>query len=315
MPSRRRVLAGTGLFLTTGCLWSDPESAPADASSGTATASSDGTPECQRGLVLAVDDFAPTEQLLAPLSPPERDVVGAAVEDGETTVQTYYQAPVRDGVHVAYEGAYYRTVVAEADTIEVPALELDVSWEQGQQAPDDQRVLTYATLPEPDRRALAVAIYGSRHESDVHPTEGLHRRSTPAPYPGGTDGSTFETGDAVWLEWDDRAYELSIRGETSVTRRTVDYRVTEVAASDDGFREYVADRYLITLDDLDDGASSVLETAIEDDYRECEPASAAFADLRDRLVDDRGLPDPNDGEWYVRYDGRRYRLRIFGWVV
>lgn len=331
MPSRRRVLAAGVLALTTGCLSDDAwvgrtdrrattaeSGSPADGSSGSTDGRDQSTgtgDECQRGYDVDADAFAPVETLPVGLREPERQVVADAVSNDGTTVETYWDAPVRSGVYVEFDGAYYRTSYTEGSAEEVPAREMSVRWEADQRAPDSAEVLAYDELPESDRRALEATVYGDRSEGRGHPTQTLEHRDFPAPYPDGTDDSTLVDRGEAWVEWDGRVYEVRVGGETTNARRTFEYDATEVASSDDAFRRYVDAEYVVALDDLSDGATAVVEDAVDGGYEECEPVSAGFESLRERLDDAPELPHPLDRRWFVEYDGERYLLGVFGWVV
>lgn len=330
MPSRRQVLTGTALLLTTGCLSNDTRNAPtvesSEPSPGDGTARSTGesmtrTPECDGGFSVTADEFAPVEQLPIPLDPSQRAVVEAAIAEDGTTVETYRSASLRTEGYVEFDGRYHRIEYEQTGETAVPARELNVAWETGQQAPDDATVVGYDELPADDRRALDLAINpeeaaGERgEESDGHPSQRLEVGSYPAPYPDGTADSLLASRETTWVEWDGRVYEVQVGGEATATRRTFEYRVTEVAASDEAFREHVVDRRLVVLEDLRESERAVLESALEGGYRECEPASAGLERLRNRLDEDGEPRRLTNLERYVEYDGRRYHLAIFRWVV
>jgi hypothetical protein len=340
MPSRRRVLASAAALVTTttGCLGSDSPAAtdrdPRGSASpttgttrrespqtGTETETNGGpTENCQSGVAVRTEPFAPVEQVAIAVDDPARPIVDAATGDGSggsTQITTYGQAPIHDGVFVRYEGAFYRSRHSEVERESVPARTLSVRWEKGQTAPADAETIPYAALPGSDQRALRLAIFGPVYERglDRHPRQGLRVSEFPAPYPDGTSDSRLVGNDRTWVEWQDRVYAVRVGGETETDRRTYRYGFERVASSAERFRSVVADEYLFALDSLDDAEREIVESAVDGGYEECEPTSAAFDSLRDRLNAERDLPHPREGEWYVSYDGERYLLDVGGWVV
>ncbi|WP_318569304.1 hypothetical protein [Salinigranum marinum] len=332
MPSRRHVLVSAAALASTGCLGSRSPATAADRS-GTRSESpsgsvSSGPPteqrpvdDCQSGITVSTDAFAPVEQVVTAVDEPARPIVDDAVGDGSTegptVVSTYGRPPIADGVFVRSGDSFYRCRHSQVGRESVPARRLAVQWEAGQDAPDDASTVSYAALPESDRRALRLAVFGPVYERDLdrHPQEGLSVRAFPAPYPDGTADSRIVANGEAWVEWRGRVYHVRVGGETETERRTYRYEFEPIGASPAAFRSFVAAEYLVSLDDLSSAEREIAESAIDERYEECEPGSAALERFRERLTVARELPRPRDGEWYVSYDGDRYLLTISGWVV
>lgn len=316
MPSRRAVLAAT--LATAGCLRSPGGTDSPDAQPRRSPDAPDGTDTCTGGYLVSADPFDPAEELPVELGDARRSLVGTAVDDGATEVTTYAAGPpVRDGVLVEHDGAFYRTAATETDATEVAARPTDVEWERGVTPPADATVVAYDDLPATDRRALEYAIYGPEYgrEKSGHPTEGLAVRDNPVPYPDGATDSRLAGAGETWVRWNERAYRVRVDDEaTTTTRYTYRVALARVADGAAGFREHVAGEYLVRLADLPADERAVVEAAVADGHEECEPASAALRGLLDRLPEDGTLPHPRDGSWYVAYDGDRYEFDVTNWV-
>lgn len=332
MPSRRHVLVSAAALASTGCLGSQSPATATDRSGAGSESPSGSTPngapteqrpidDCQSGVTVSTDAFAPVEQVVTVVDDPARPLVDDAVGDGSdggtATVSTYGQSPIADGVFVRFGGAFYRCRHSQVGRESVPARKLAVRWEAGQDAPTDASPVSYAALPESDRRALRLAVFGPAYERDLdrHPRRGLSVRAFPAPYPDGTADSRLVAAGESWVEWRDRVYHVRLGDETETERRTYRYEFERVGDSAEAFRSFVADEYLVSLDGLGSAEREIVESAIDERYEECEPGSAALERFRERLTAAPELPRPRDGEWYVSYDRDRYLLTISGWVV
>lgn len=263
------------------------------------------------------DPFDPAEELPVGLTDAQRSLVAAAVDDGETEVTTYAGTPpVRSGVFVEHDDAFYRVEATETAATAVPARLTDVEWENGVTPPDDATVVSYDDLPATDRRALEYAVYGPEYgrERAGHPTEGLHIRDSPVPYPDGAADSRLAGAGETWVRWNGRAYRVRVGGETTATRHTYRVALARVADAPAGFREHVAAGYLVRLDDLPDAEREIVEAAVGDGYEECEPASAALQSFRNRLPENGTLPHPRNASWLLAYEGDRYEFRVTNWV-
>ncbi|MFC5972066.1 hypothetical protein ACFPYI_12065 [Halomarina salina] len=303
---------------------STPEStgdAPSTSDQPTSNQPTDGlsTPECVQGYTVSLSAFAPTRQFPTTFRPSQQRLLERIIAEDGVALQTYGRPPLRDGQYAEHEAAYYHVEVDRLGTEEVPGRLAALSWENGQTAPAGETAIAYSNLPAVDQRALDLLIHGPEYSPKGLPTQRLSVSDAPAPYPDGIDDSTLVGAGTTWVEWDDRVYDITISDEAeSLTRRGYDYSVTQVATSEAEFQEFVADRYLIALDDLSSEERSVLDRAVDagedDHYEDCNEPSPGYTQLRQRMKNERGLPNPQSG-WYVTYEGERYLLDIGEWVV
>lgn len=329
MPHRRSLLSAAATLLLGGCIADAPASTATDSPDSTSTASptTDGrtdrpdgtgspeTPECTRGFTVELRPFAPTEQVVFPLRPPLRRLFERVVAEDGVALETYGEAPIPDEMHVAHEGAYYRVDYEAGGTEKVDARRADVSWEKGQEAPDDAGVVAYGDLPAVDRRALDVVIRGPEYSRKGLPTEGFGANDAPAPYPDGVADSVLVGAGTTWVRWNDRVWKVAVADEaTTLTRRTFEYRAPRVADAEASFRSYIAERYLATLSDLSDAERRVLDAAKNGRHEDCNSQSAGYSALKTRLQDAPQVPGPWGNRWYVAYDGERYLLELASWV-
>lgn len=294
---RRQVLGVAATVLAPGC--------------SSAVRSVPGDDDCTGGFHVSGERFDPATDLTLSLDADQHEIVAEAAETGTAERTTYGQEPLRGGVFVEHDGAFYETSVTTAGTDEVMAYRLSIEWEAGQRAPDDATVVAFSALPEVDREVLDLAVYGS-DERREHPAESLSVTDFPAPYPDGAASSELVSG-ITWVRWNDRDYRIEVEGSTSQERRTFRYAVERVATDPEEFRTVVAADYLVNLAELPDGARDVVSQALDGGYEECAPASDALERVRSRLDDDQRLPHSADG-WYVRFDGGKYRLSVREWV-
>lgn len=330
MKSRRSLLAAAVPLLVGGCI-GDP---PATDQSSTPTSETvqrspsptdkpdtqTSTPDCMRGYTVYISNFAPTEQLVTAFRPAQQRLVDRIFTEDGVVLQTYGQRPIRTEQYTLYDEAYYRIDYKQIGTEEVQAQRADLSWEKGQEAPEDKTVVNYTDLPEVDQHALETLIHGPEYSREGLPTQGMTVNDSSAPYPQGTADSELVGAGTMWVEWDNRVYKVTIStDERTITRRTFDYTATRVADSKEGFREYVADRYLKSLENVSNEEKSVLEAAIEagegGKYEDCNEPSPGYKKLKQRMDNISDLPDPNNDHWYISCEGERYLLEIRGWVV
>jgi hypothetical protein len=304
MSTRRSLLASAGAALLAGCL-----STPGGPRDGT-------DDDCVSGFTVSARSFDPAADLPLTPSDGERQLLDRVVAEGTHEFETYGgDPPVRDGVYVEHDGAFYRTRVQRVEETAVPARVMNIEWKQGRTPPGDATVVAFSDLPASDRRALRYAVDGPEYGGrDGRPSEGMRWTDAPLPYPDGVDDSRL-VGTETWVRFDGRAYRVWGDGEeTTTTRYAFRYEVEQVADDPAAFRDHVADAYLVELDDLDGPERDVVGAAVEDSYQECEPASEGLTGLRERLPGGRELPHPNDGAWFVAFDGGRYELSVTNWV-
>ncbi len=324
MPTRRSLLAAAGPLLVGGCLAGTPatdQPAPSSSESPSPpspTTAHSPTPECTRGYTLSLSPFAPTEQLILPLRPAQSRLVERIFAEGGVRLQTYGQAPIRSERYVNHEGAYYRDEFTQGGVEEVSARRANLSWSDGQEAPADEPVVAYAALPAVDQSALSLLVHGPEYSREELPREGMSVRDSPAPYPEGTDESMLVGAGRTWVSWEGRVYDVTVTtDESSLSRRTFEYSATRVADSASAFRAFAAETYLTSLAILPSEARSVLDAAkaAGGQYEDCDEPSAGYRAVKWRLAVAPELPTPRDGDWYVAYDGERYRLELGGWVA
>jgi hypothetical protein len=314
--SRRRVIAAAGTLLTAGCLESGPPAGSSDTESSS-RGSPTGTDDCTSGITLSAEPYDPPADLPIHQNEVERSIVETAATEETAEYVTYGSEPLRADVLVRYDGSFYRTDYGVTATETVPAYTMDLHWEAGQSAPEDATVVPFSDLPASDRAALEAAALDpeTEGEGDGLPQRTLSIQQYPAPYPDdGTDSRLV--GSRSWVRWRDRTMRVDVAGESDGTkeRRTLTYSLTEVATDEAGFRDFVADRYLVEFGNLPSEERPILTKAIEDSYQECASASSSLSALQGRLPADEHLPYPHDDAWYVAFDGERYRLRTTKWV-
>lgn len=318
-PSRRRVLGLGATLLAAGCVASPPSGAsddrtdsPSPSSPSTAERSETATDDCESGVHVSTAPFDPVSALPADLDERERALVAAAVAGEDATRTTYARPPLPDETFATHDGAFYRVDSTVASVERVPAFAMRVEWERGQEPPADADAVPFADLPAVDREVLRGAVLDPEREG--LPQEGLSVREYPAPYPDGGDASRL-VGRVTWVRWRDRTFRVEVAGESTAMRdrRTYRYTAERVAATPEAFRRFVAEEYLVELDDAPAAQRDVVTAALDGGYEECAPPSDAFAGLRERLDGAPTLPDASR-EWYAALDGRRFRLVVRRWV-
>lgn len=330
MQTRRSLLTAAVPLLIGGCV-GDPSATDQPSTPGSETTQGSpsptetpdtqtSTPDCVRGYTVYVSPFAPTDQLVTGFRPAQQRLVDRIISEDGVVLQTYGQRPVRTERYTLSDGAYYRIDYEQTDAEEVRAQQADLSWEKGQEAPDDEPVVEYTDLPEVDQHALEFLIHGPEYSREGLPTQGMTVKDGSAPYPQGTGTSELVGAGTTWVEWDDRVYNVTIAtDERTITRRTFDYTATRVADTSAGFREYAADRYLRALENVSAEERSVLESAIEagedGKYEDCNDPSPGYEKLKQRMENASELPEPHGDHWYISYEGERYLLEISGWVT
>lgn len=263
-------------------------------------------PGCPDGLELAAVPFDAVDDLPVALDDESRPLVREAAADGAATLTTYRGRPLRGGVYVRFDGAFYRTELSSSSET-VPAYLLDATWEAGRTPAADDTAVAYADLPAVDRRAFRLAL--RLDEREQFPRESAGVSDYPAPYPEGGDDSLFLEEWTLWVRYDDRTFRVTMGERTTTERETFRYEVTRVAADAAGFRAAVRERYRVDLP-ADDRQREILRAAAGDGYEECAPLSDALEAIHERLEAADRLPFPVAG-WYVTVDGDPYRVETY----
>lgn len=306
--NRRQVLVSSAVLLSSGCVATSDGPSTDDTS-----ASSDD--ECTSGVDVSGKAFDPADDLVASLDDDERALVAEAVESGSAERATYGEKLLTAGIFVEQNGTFYETDVTVAGSESIQAYRLDLSWEKGREPPSDATTVAFADLPKADRSVLRLAVGGSGEEGEKsHPSQSLQRNDYPAPYPDGADSSQLVGNGVVWVQWNDRAYRVSVGDLTTQERRVFRYSVENVAESPTEFRRFAASAFRVNLEDVPDEEHNIVEQALDEGYEECSPPSDALEGLRARLSEEKRLPIPRYGSWYVRFDGGDYLLSIMNWV-
>ncbi|WP_254768692.1 hypothetical protein [Salinilacihabitans rarus] len=302
-PSRRHVVALSATLLSTGCLGAK--------SIGPGSDTEPDEDRCHSGVVVRTAGFDPADDLPYQLDRTGRSIVAAAATAEYAEHTTYGEAPLEADAFVAHDGAFYRTDYAVATVERVPAFSMDVRSDPDQEPPADAAVVAFDDLPAVDRTALGAALNPEGEDEELGRQFAV--REFPAPYPDGGAASRL-VGATTWVRWRDRPVRVEVAGESDATRerRTLRYTVERVAETDAEFRQFVADRYLVRLDDLPADQRAIVEAA-DDGYEECRPQSEALAALRSRLAEADSLPTPGRDSWYVAFDDRRFELGITEW--
>lgn len=319
--NRRRFLGVSALLLSGGCLQANPGGTTSNSSVTAERPTTESGDDCVGGFVVEAQPFT-AQEVTVQLSDDERELIAEAVENGTAEVVSYGQAPVAADVFVEYDGAFYETDYS-ATTTEISAYKMDLSWERGQQAPASATSIDFADLPEADQSALRLAVYGGEEgqlndageeKRDQLPRQSLGMHEFPAPYPNGSESSRLVDRGVVWVSWDDRIYRVEVGDATTTERHTRQYQVDHVADDEAGFREALADDFLIRFEDLPEGEHTIMEQALGKGYEECTPASDELESFQNRLPDEKRLPAPNHRSWFVRFEGEGYLLTISQWV-
>jgi len=266
---------------------------------------------CEAGVNVAARQFDPIAELDGRLVERQRTVAAETVANDGSRRRTYGTAPFSEPTLVPHDGAVYRLRREPVDSVDVPAFDLSAKWLSGR-TPAEREAVPFEELPANDRRAFRVAMpkRGGRF-----PVEGFTVDGFPAPYPDGGDGSVL-IGSRTWVEWRDRTVSVEVAGEQTGTTQRVTYAFSaeQVAESEAAFRSLLAEEYLVDFSDAPAAQRELLRDAVgEDPYEACDPVPDALGALRERLADEPTLPAPYPGDWYVAFDGERYRLSVREW--
>lgn len=252
--------------------------------------------------------FDPAEEVPPKYSSTQRVLAQQAIQQDAATAY-YGPRPLKNDSYVVMDGAYYKVVLRDSYTEDLPALVLTVEWEPSQKAPANAAVTSFTDLPESDRLALQSAVYGGVYRSQTHPETVLVHSESPVLYPDGTQESLLASREPGWVTWDDRIYHITVHREETVQTSVYEYTASLTAANAKRFRELIASQYLVHLDGLTPEERTILEEAIDDRYYErTESQLPPFERLWDRLGQNT-VPE-SGGRYFVEYEGERYGLEL-----
>ncbi|MFC7077315.1 hypothetical protein [Haloarcula halophila] len=292
--SRRRALQAVGSAVVTGltgCL------SPSERSD-----------QCPNSVHLSFDEATPvgvSNEFSTPVDAlahaTQTTVVDALdSESGEATTRGYYSPkPHTDYVVTGSQPRYYRVETADHDGTPVPGYEYAVDIDVDEPAGDDHR-LSFPDLPPHDRESLRDAIGNSHlihapHYDSFAVTFAYERADA-------RSRSVFVPERETWyLEWQDTLLRLTFSEQRTVEITTTTVSTELVAESPEAFVEYVGGERGVVLDGLTDRQREIVDQAVDGTYTDCEPDSAAFEDLRDRLSIGSDSPAAlarYDGQWY-----------------
>lgn len=267
---------------------------------------------CESGVTVEARQFDPIAELRTRVVPRQRRIAAEAIEGDDPRVTVYWDEPFAEPTLVPHDGAVYRVRQRTVDSVDVPAFSFSVRWHLDQGTPAGTESVRFEDLPENDRRAFLIVA----PPPDGHPPKGFDVNRYPAPYPDGGDGSVL-IGGTTWVGWEGKVVRVDVADERTGTTQRITYDITTDRVAEDGagFRLLLAEEYLVDLSDAPEPQLEILRQASADDfYDECEPQSDALAALRERLGDEPTLPEPYPEEWYVAFDGERYRLSVLDWT-
>lgn len=239
-------------------------------------------------------------------------LVETAASEGEATYSTYHSAPLRAGVYVEHDGAYYRVERDRTATRDRTAHEVGIEYDSETTPPDDATVYSLDELPEADREAF-LSAYPEKLKRGGDP-RGFSIGGYEYVYPDGANSRLLDAG-TVWIRYDGRPLEVTVGGTTTVEEVTYRYTLAEVADDRARFVAFVRDRFVVVLDDLSPAERDVFEQAIDEDVDECEPLSEGLSGLKDRLEavpEERRLDDMG---WPASYEGDTYDVSLAHAVV
>lgn len=254
------------------------------------------------------EPFDPAKDLSPELNRFQRELVNQAVRQGEATA-FYGPMPLKNDAYVAHDGAYYRIQHTKNSTTQLPALVMTVRWEPGHTPSKNDAVVNFTTLPAMDRLALRSAVYGGIYREQVHPESVLEHSKSPVPYPGGIVESDLATRDHLWVSWAGKVYAVTIHGNSTMEKMTHQYNSERVAADAESFRQLIANRYIVRLDNLTAGEREILDAATTGRYQEeTQSPSRAWNRLLARLRE-TDFPESHY-VWFVEYGEEWYKLRL-----
>ena len=234
------------------------------------------------------------------------------VAHNETVNETTIGEPrLRNGTYASVNGSYYLFTHRTTGERRLDGYDLGIEYDSATTPGAGVAVVAYDDLPAADRQAFDY-LHPDRNIGGVRSFSG--GRSYAYPNATAETSSLFLDGESVWVEYEGRAYEITVESEASVREMDRRYTATEVAATDDAWQEYVVAAHVRTLTLDTSGQREVVETAIADEYRNCtQTPTGEFGGVVDRLT--MGETETIYGDEYVRYSGTYYRVELTHAVV
>lgn len=244
-----------------------------------------------------------------------REIVSAAVVEGQTQYAAVHEPPLRDGNRVEYEGSYYRISREQVSTEEVEAYVFGAEYESGHGPPSGVSPVDFEDLPEADREAIRELLPNLDRRLVQR---GFITKGYPIVYPeDAEEDSVLFDGETTWVRYEGAAIEVRISGPERVERVTYRFTVKELATDRETFLQYVRETFVVGLDDVPPSERRVLSQAIDagdDGITLCEPEGAKRA-VVDRLDTIPESKTPRDRTWFLDYEGEVYLTSLLEFSV
>jgi len=220
--------------------------------------------------------------------------VRAAVRTGSSNT-TDREDTVGETEAVVADGSYYtvnRSLVAERPATSVTYRVRTVAGGSGD--------YSLAELSPEDRPVLVRGQFLA-DESDDGTLEG-------AVYENGTEleRSVLASETPVVVAFNGTLYRVEEVGREATTQPRYSYTAERVAASEEGYLEYLEGTYVVALDGLSAQERSFVEN-VTNNGSYSGVGGEGYVELRDRL---RDRPTVDQDTWLVRYEGRLYRFSV-----
>jgi len=231
-------------------------------------------------------------------------VLERAIENGTATT-TGTHPPVRDGLPLAHEGAYYDVSTTAAGTEPATRVGFRVDYDADPANLTGLRV-AYEDLPAVDREALAGAV--PPDDAVERRVEGFDLGGSAVYDASEADRSRLATDEREYVVVHDGAeYRLAVESVESTTLTTYRVSATEVAGSSAAYTDRLVDEHAFTLSGLNGSEREVVAGAIEGSYHAESTDDAAFRSIVERFRRHGAVrSDEYRGEYVVRYRGELY---------
>lgn len=294
MPSRRAVLALTGVAAASGCLFA-----------------------CSWGYRVSATPATELEFTVEEPIGADRDLVERMLDAGHIEIAVVHVGGLfRNGELFEYDGVYYAVRQSEVTRRQVPAVRVDARYHEDRTPPADAIVFAFDDLPAADRRAMEYLVVApSRRVTDQQPAR------TPGPYPelpvetssmpywNGAGESRLVAAGEAWVEWDDHTYHVDVLGEDTLTQVTHRYELDRLGTTQRALRDERLPADPVSLDDRPD-VRAIVEDALDHQYETCESDPPELQTLRNLLRDQSEGDGHRRHNPYIVYDGTVYRVRV-----